>query len=430
MKFLTWQNPEQLFVAQGIIKVKIYSVAELRAKNLENKIFFLTFANERFEFNIFTKYSMYQDLDFTDNNYYQEDYIDSPVDDFDWMPNLFAKLANHLRTSTSADVIRLGTIGCIRNNEPGDDSLLQWEEVETMRRYIDSVNRGLGAPEDSTLQQLLHSTEWTNYGIFTMNFISDKNLDYKGICEVENTNLSYASMAFLIALVKGMSMINLKHPSAKGENNHIFTYVIPSQFSTFSFASFLNVANTRLANKEDISEQEIEELTQLAFKSRYWKQETSLKSEDSELFIYVLKNIISEILGLKLDINAESFAKQAKKEEKKTATPTVDNHKKKKKEKKEKEKTILKDNSKPSLASTMVKVLTEESLPQTKESLIDKTMQLYPTLKINCFNTTLSRLHKNEVLNYYNGGLIGIKGKRYGRGYKIISRLHKHKETD
>lgn len=73
---------------------------------------------------------MYQDLDFTDNNHYQEDYIDSPVDDFDWMPNLFAKLANHLRTSTSADVIRLGTIGCIRNHEPGDDSLLQWEEVD------------------------------------------------------------------------------------------------------------------------------------------------------------------------------------------------------------------------------------------------------------------------------------------------------------
>ena len=108
--------------------------------------------------------------------YYQEDYIDSPVDDFDWMPNLFAKLANHLRTSTSPDVIRLGIIGCIRNNEPGDNSLLQWDDLETMRRYIDSVNRGLGVPEDPTLQQLLYSTEWTNYGIFTMNFISDKNL--------------------------------------------------------------------------------------------------------------------------------------------------------------------------------------------------------------------------------------------------------------
>ena len=81
---------------------------------------------------------------------------------------------------------------------------------------------------------------------------------------------------------------------AKGENNHIFTYVIPSQFSTFSFASFLNVANTRLANKEDNSEQEIEELPQLAFKSRYWKQETSLKSEDSELgqlFNLLFRNI-------------------------------------------------------------------------------------------------------------------------------------------
>ena len=40
-----------------------------------------------------------------------------------------------------------------------------------------------------------------------MNFISDKNLDYKGICEVENTNLSYASMAFLIALVKGSGFV-------------------------------------------------------------------------------------------------------------------------------------------------------------------------------------------------------------------------------
>ena len=27
-------------------------------------------------------------------------------------------------------------------------------------------------------------------------------------------------------------MINLRHPSAKGENSHVFTYVIPSQFST------------------------------------------------------------------------------------------------------------------------------------------------------------------------------------------------------
>ena len=44
---------------------------------------------------------MYQDLDFTDNNHYQEDYIDSPVDDFDWMPNLFARVSSSLFLKTS-----------------------------------------------------------------------------------------------------------------------------------------------------------------------------------------------------------------------------------------------------------------------------------------------------------------------------------------
>ena len=36
MNPLTWQNPEQLFVAQDIIKVKIYSVAELRFNIFNN----------------------------------------------------------------------------------------------------------------------------------------------------------------------------------------------------------------------------------------------------------------------------------------------------------------------------------------------------------------------------------------------------------
>ncbi|WP_418938771.1 hypothetical protein [Leyella stercorea] len=38
MNPLTWQNPEQLFVAQDIIKVKIYSVAELRIKRLLSNV--------------------------------------------------------------------------------------------------------------------------------------------------------------------------------------------------------------------------------------------------------------------------------------------------------------------------------------------------------------------------------------------------------
>ena len=37
MNPLTWQNPGQLFVAQDIIKVKIYSVAELRLTRMNKQ---------------------------------------------------------------------------------------------------------------------------------------------------------------------------------------------------------------------------------------------------------------------------------------------------------------------------------------------------------------------------------------------------------
>ena len=49
----TWQNLEQLFVAQDIIKVKIYSVAELRYYRKESFIFVInTGMNEEISLNL------------------------------------------------------------------------------------------------------------------------------------------------------------------------------------------------------------------------------------------------------------------------------------------------------------------------------------------------------------------------------------------
>lgn len=49
----TWQNLEQLFVAQDIIKVKIYSVAELRHYRKESFIFVInTGLNEEISLNL------------------------------------------------------------------------------------------------------------------------------------------------------------------------------------------------------------------------------------------------------------------------------------------------------------------------------------------------------------------------------------------
>ena len=47
MNPLTWQKPGQLFVAQDIIKVKIYSVAELRIEK-KNTLFRYYFVSRRF----------------------------------------------------------------------------------------------------------------------------------------------------------------------------------------------------------------------------------------------------------------------------------------------------------------------------------------------------------------------------------------------
>ena len=355
---------------------------------------------------------------YTEYDLYQDSFMNPAlVESISWAPNLFAKLVSYLQGSTSPDVIRMGTIAGIRVSAPSEGEIpTTWDKVENMRRYVDSVNRGLGLPDDANLVSLLHSSQWAGYGLFSMKYISEKNLDYKGICLDEQTSLSYASMAFLIALVKGMSIINLKKPKALEDENHIYTLLIPSQFASFSFASFLNVASNRLSGKTDVAKEELEDLINLSFKKRYWKMETSLKGKDSELFIFVLKNIISDILGISLDIDTTSFTMQAKKEELIAATPegiTLT------------EKELETQNI--SIAKAVEIVLTKYDLPQTRDSILNDIIQYRPDTKEDSLRAILGQLHRGSIVNYYEGGLIGIKGKRYGRGYKVVDRLQKVK---
>ena len=116
----------------------------------------VTYVKSRIKFNTFNT--------FNNVNY-------SPVEEYNWSPNLFSKLASYLKKSVSPDVIRLGIIAGIRKSSFAADAPTNWDKVETMRRYVDSVNRGLGLPEDATLMSLLHSTQWTGYGLFSMSFI-------------------------------------------------------------------------------------------------------------------------------------------------------------------------------------------------------------------------------------------------------------------
>lgn len=163
-----------------------------------------------------------------------------------------------------------------------------------------------------------------------------------------------------------------------------------------------------------MTQEDIDDLSHLAFKSRYWKQGNSLKGKDSKLFINVLKNILSDILDLTLNVDTDTFSKQARKEELVASLP--------------KEITLSlndKDSQNLSIAKAVEIVLSQYSTPQTRETLLRGVMGLRPDTKDSSFTTMLAKLHKQELINYYEGGLIGLKGKRFGRGYKKVDRLQK-----
>ena len=93
-------------------------------------------------------YQLNNDIYQDDNDIYQDDMYYPPIDNYNWSPNLFAKLTSFLQESTSPDVIRMGIIAGIRNSVSTEETPTTWDKVEAMRRYVDSVNRGLGLPED------------------------------------------------------------------------------------------------------------------------------------------------------------------------------------------------------------------------------------------------------------------------------------------
>ena len=70
-------------------------------------------------------------------------------------------------------------------------------------------------------------------------------------------------------------------------------------------------------------------------------------------------------------------------------------------------------------------VLNRCSLPLERDQLLLEIQELRPSTREDTFNTMLSKLHKDDVINFFEGGLIGVKGKRYGRGYKKVDRFKK-----
>ena len=130
----------------------------------------------------------------------------------------------------------------------------------------------------------------------------------------------------------------------------------------------------------------------------------------------MFSKVSCDILGLTLNVDMESFSKQAKQVELIAATP--------------KEVTLTEkelSTQKLSVAKAVEIILTRCSLPLEREQLLSEVQELRPSTKEDTFNTMLSKLHKDNVINFFEGGLIGVKGKSYGRGYKKVDRFKKKK---
>ena len=82
-------------------------------------------------------YQLDNDIYQNDNDIYQDDMYYPPIDNYNWSPNLFAKLTSFLQESTSPDVIRMGIIAGIRNSVSTEETPTTWDKVEAMRRYVD-----------------------------------------------------------------------------------------------------------------------------------------------------------------------------------------------------------------------------------------------------------------------------------------------------
>lgn len=76
---------------------------------------------------------MYQE--YYDNDNYQDDMNYYPVEEYNWSPNLFAKLVSYLNESVSPDVIRLGIIAEKENHHPPRTHLpigIRWKPCAVM----------------------------------------------------------------------------------------------------------------------------------------------------------------------------------------------------------------------------------------------------------------------------------------------------------
>lgn len=215
---------------------------------------------------------------------------------------MFSILISYLKKAKVVGTVRLASVAGVHDSMESDD----WTKKEARRRYIDGVNRGLGLPADAELQTILMSEQWSKYKLDKYKYFSEKNFPFKELCEKENLNVSFSLIAFLISIVRKMAMVNIQFKKpvedagplfADSDENSVYTYVVPVEFTNFLYTSFVTVTNNK---KQELTNREVyKDYLRGTLSKRYWRGETL--TGDCKLFLTIVKDIIADILGMYAD---------------------------------------------------------------------------------------------------------------------------------
>lgn len=211
---------------------------------------------------------------------------------------MFSLLLTYLKTAKVVGTVRMASVvGAFEDKEKED-----WLKIETRRRYVDGINRGLELPADPGLHQLLRSGQWQAYGLYDYDYLSEANYPFAELCQKEGLDISFNLFAFIVCLITRKAMINVQSARPRedelisdGVEGRKFTYVLPAEFANFLYSSFITIAGNRIselkANRENYKE-----YVKSALSTRFWRGEKLERKQ--RIFLKIIKDMLADVHGL------------------------------------------------------------------------------------------------------------------------------------
>lgn len=328
---------------------------------------------------------------------------------------MFSIIISYLKKAKVVGTVRLASVVGVNDSRDKDD----WTKKEARRRYMDGVNRGLGLPDDVELNAILTSNQWEKYEFDKYSYISRKNFPFDELCQREGIDVSFNLFAFLVCIVRRMAMVNIQFGSpsdtadtdAERQEENIYSYVVPKEFTNFLYTSFVTVTANK---KEELATDREAYKTYLlgTLSKRYWRGENL--TQNRRLFVTIIKDILADILGLyagddKLvdEIDVDHFTGEAKPRPVVRAKPVPKQKRK-----------YAHHAGKPTILDAVAMVIRENGGPMYPDDLMKGVVAKGASDNLGSIKVTFSIGRRAGKLNFLDDGRIDIIEEGYASDKK------------